>query len=154
MKLRNSSMIVRQLDNKMAGLISLENETTPGGSWIRAIRTALNMSLRQLGSRLSITPQSVRDMERREQEGTLSLKTLRETANALDMKLVYGFIPKDGSLEKMIDRKAHEIAAKIVGRTSVTMNLEGQGNSEERLKAAIEELAYEIKTQMPKQLWD
>lgn len=93
-------------------------------------------------------------MERRELEGTLSLKTLRETANALDMKLVYGFIPKDGSLEKMIDRKAHDIAAKIVGRTSVTMNLEGQGNSEERLKAAIEELAYEIKTQMPKQLWD
>lgn len=46
MKLRNSSVVVRQLDNKMAGFTSLDNEMVSGGSWIRTIRTALNMSLR------------------------------------------------------------------------------------------------------------
>jgi hypothetical protein len=79
---------------------------------------------------------------------------LREAAEALDMTLVYGFIPKDGSLEKMIERKAYEKARKIVSRTSTTMKLEDQGNSKERIKQAVAEPAEEIKREMPKNLWD
>jgi predicted DNA-binding mobile mystery protein A len=154
MKLRNTRVVIRQMDDKIKVLNPLQKAIIPGEGWIHTIRITLNMSLRQLGKKLSITPQSVRDMERREQAGTLSIKSLGEAAAALDMKLVYGFIPNDGSLEKMIERKAYDIAAKIVNRTSVTMKLEGQGNSDERIKEAITELAAEIKTQMPKQLWD
>lgn len=68
-------------------------------------------------------------MEQREKEGSISLKSLRESAWALDMELVYGFVPKDGSLDALIDCKARELAAQIVSRTSTTMNLEDQGNS-------------------------
>ena len=68
------------------------------------------MTLRQLGNRMNISPQSVGEMENREANGTITLNSLKDMANALDMRLVYGFMPKDGSIEKMIEKKAREIA--------------------------------------------
>ncbi len=112
------------------------------------------MSLQQLADKLSITKQSVQEIELREKEGTITLKNLRVAANALDMQLVYGLVPKDGSLEKLIDRKARELATRIVSRTSNTMKLEDQENTQQRLKKAIEERTAIIKNELPKMLWD
>lgn len=87
-------------------------------------------------------------------DGSLTIKSLRETADALDMHLVYGFIPKDGSLDALIDRKAKQLATQIVLRTSNTMKLEDQENSKKRIAKAIKERTTEIKNEMPKTLWD
>ena len=57
----------------------------------------------------------------------------------MDMQLVYGFVPNDGSLDALIERRANELATKIVLRTSNTMKLEDQGNSNKRIQKAIEE---------------
>jgi hypothetical protein len=54
----------------------------------------------------------------------------------------------------MIEKRATELATKIVLRTSNTMNLEDQGNTNQRIEKAIEERAAEIKNEMPKILWD
>jgi predicted DNA-binding mobile mystery protein A len=112
------------------------------------------MSLVQLANRLGVTKQNVQAIENREQVGTLSLKTLRDVAKAMDMKLVYGFVPTDGSLEALIDRKAKEAATKIVMRTSANMKLEGQENNKQRIQKAIEERADEFKRELSKVLWD
>jgi predicted DNA-binding mobile mystery protein A len=93
-------------------------------------------------------------MEQREKNGSITLKSLRETAKALDMELVYGFVPKDGTLNALIARKAKELATKIVSRTSQSMILEDQGISEERLEKAIEERTASLIYEMPKILWD
>ena len=53
------------------------------------------------------------------------------------MQLVYGFVPNDGSLDALIERKASELAAKIVHRTSNTMKLEDQENSKDRIEKAL-----------------
>jgi hypothetical protein len=45
------------------------------------------------------------------------------------MQLVYGLVPKDGSLEALIERKAKQLATQIVLRTSNSMKLEEQENS-------------------------
>ena len=87
-------------------------------------------------------------------DGSITIKALREVANALDMQLVYGFVPKDGSLDALVDRKARELAKQIVLRTSNTMKLEDQENSQERIGKAIEERATAIRSEMPKALWD
>lgn len=145
---------IQQLDSKMLAYSSLSKITPPPTGWIKAIRLSLGMSLEQLGNKLSITKQSMRDVELREQEGTISIKSLREAARALDMQLVYGFVPNDGSLEALIDRKAKELATQIVLRTSNTMKLEDQENSKQRIEKAIQERAYAIKNEMPKTLWD
>ena len=60
------------------------------------------------------------------------------------MDLVYALVPKDGSLDALIERKARELAIKIVSRTSNTMRLEDQENSTERIKKAIDEGATEL----------
>jgi len=126
----------------------------PPSGWLKAVRVSLGMSLQQLADRLSITRQSAREIEIREKEGNITLKSLREAANALDMELVYGLVPKDGSIEKLIDRRAKELAKRIVHRTSHSMKLEDQEVTQERLKKAIEERTAAIKTELPKILWD
>ena len=154
MKSQNTLLVIRQLDKKLIALRALQEIQPPASGWVNLLRKTLKISLRQLGDKLSITPQSARAIEIREKEGSITLKAMTEFADALDMKLVYGFIPKDGSLEKMIERKARKLATSIVNRTSTTMKLEDQGNTEERLKQAITELTEEIKRDIPKNLWD
>jgi len=126
----------------------------PGGGWIHAIRYGINMSLRQLGSRLSITPQSVKEIEEREKQGTISLLVLQRVAKALNMRFVYGFIPEEQSLEGMIEKRAAEMAEKLVRKASIHMSLEDQGLSQDRLKRALDQKAREFKEEVPKMLWD
>ncbi len=148
------SLQIQQLNSKMLAFTSLQKVATPPTGWIKAIRNAIGMSMQQLGKRLSITKQSVQDIERREKDGSITIKALRETAKALDMHLVYGFVPMDGSLEELIDRKAKELATQIVLRTNNTMKLEDQENTKQRIGKAIQERTIAIKNEMPKTLWD
>jgi len=148
------SLQIQQLNGKMLAFASLQKVAPPPTGWIKAIRNAIGMSMLQLGNRLSITKQSVQDMESREKDGSISIKALREAARALDMQLVYGFVPNDGSLEALIDRKAKELATQIVMRNNNSMKLEDQENSKQRIEKAIQERAFAIKTEMPKTLWD
>ena len=149
-----NSLQIQQLNSKMQVVATMKKMTPPPIGWIKAVRKALGMSLQQLGNKISITKQSITDIERREKDGAVTIKTLREAANALDMELVYGFVPKDGSLDALINRKAKELATQIVMRTSNTMKLEDQANSARRIKIAIDERAAVIKNEMPKILWD
>jgi len=152
--MKKKTLQIEQLDRKMHEFVEIKKIIPPPIGWIKAIRTSLGMSLQQLGNKISITKQSVMDIERREQLGTISLKTLRESANALDMELVYAFVPKDGSLDALIERKAKELATEIVMRTSNTMKLEDQEVSYGRIQKAIFERTIIIKNEMPKILWD
>ena len=113
-----------KLDARLKAIATLQNIAAMEQGWIKSIRLAIGMSLLQLGNRLNITKQSVLEIETREAEGNITLKTLRDVAKAMDMQLVYGFVPNDGSLEALIDRKAKEAATKIVMRTSNSMKFE------------------------------
>jgi len=145
---------LQQLNNKMAAFASLQQIAMPPTGWVKAIRLALGMSMQQLGNKLSITKQSVQDIEKREKDGSITLRSLREAGKALDMKLVYGFVPNDGTLDALIERKAKELAVQIVMRTSNTMKLEDQENTRQRIEQAIQEKTESIKSEMPKILWD
>jgi predicted DNA-binding mobile mystery protein A len=147
-------LLVRQLDKKLHNFTYVENIQTPENGWINNIRTVLNMTLLQLSSKLNMTQQGVKKMEEREASESITLGSLREIGNALDLKLVYGFVPKDGSLETLISVKANTIAKKIVLKTSHNMKLENQGNEDEVIQKAIEDLAYDIKKELRKSLWD
>ena len=150
----NKKLIVEQLDRKLEKFAVLKDFETPSKGWIYSIRTALNMSLVQLAKRLKKTSVSVKEIEQREEEKGITLKKLVEVAEALNCRFVYGFIPKDGSLDKTIEKRAWEVASEIVMRTSHTMKLEDQENSAERIQNSIKERAEKIKNEMPKYLWD
>ncbi|MDF1550917.1 MAG: mobile mystery protein A [Bacteroidales bacterium] len=147
-------LLIEQLDRKFEKLSNIEDLIIPTEGWVYSVRTALKMTLKQLGAKMGITAQSVKEIETREKMGAITLNTLKEVGNALDMRLIYGFIPRDKSLEIMIEKKARELAEQIVLRTSATMNLEDQKNTMERLRTAIQDRTEEIKREMPKYLWD
>jgi predicted DNA-binding mobile mystery protein A len=154
MEISKQRLLIEQADRKLAAFRPLGSINIPEKGWIHTIRVALGMSLRQLSNRLRITPQSVKEIEVRESKGSITIKGLKEVGAALDMQLVYGFIPKDHTIEDMIEKRAIEIAKSIVMRTSNTMQLEEQENSKARIEKAIKNRAEEIKTKMPKYLWD
>ena len=152
--MKKQKLILEQLDTKIIQLKKAENLVIPSPGWVFSIRQALGMSLRQLGNKMSITPQSVKEIEEREQNETISIKVLKQFGKSLNLKLIYGFIPQSGKLEKIIEKRAYELALEIVNRTSISMKLEGQENNPARIKKAIKEKANEIKSEMPKYLWD
>lgn len=148
------SLQLQQLNGKMLSFASLRQVAVPPTGWIKAIRTALGMSMQQLGNKLNVSKQGVMDIEKREKNGSITIKSLKEIARAMDMQLVYGFVPNDGSLEALIEKRATELATQIVMRTANTMKLEDQANSKERITKAIEERSEALKNEMPKMLWD
>ena len=154
MKSTKQQLVLSQIDKKLGVIQVLREVPVPPKGWLHTLRTALQMSLRQLSAKASITPQSLKDMESREVAGTITLNTLRDVANAMDMQLVYGFVSKHESLEQMIEKRAKELATEIVMRTNNTMTLEDQQNSKERIAQAIAQKTAEIKFEMPKYLWD
>lgn len=154
LQMNKKNLLKQQLNSKMATYANLKHVAIPPTGWIKAIRSALGMSMQQLGNKLLITKQSVHEIEHREMEGRITIKSLKEVACALDMQLVYGFVPNDGSLDALIDRKAKELAMQIVMRSANTMKLEDQQNSPQRIEQAIAETASAIKNEMPKILWD
>ena len=151
--MNKQKLTLEQTDKKLSQFKNL-NEEIPQGGWIHSIRISLNMTLRQLAKRLNITVASAKEIEDREKRGSISINSLRKVATAVNMKFVYGFIPKADSLEQMIEKRALELAKEIVMRTSNTMALEDQENVRERIAKAIQDKKEEIIRKMPRYLWD
>lgn len=124
------------------------------GRWVLAIRELLRMSQRQLGKRLGASTQSISQFEKSEQNGSISIKSMEKLAEGLDMQFYYGFYPRPHSMEKIIQKQALKLASEIVQRTAISMKLEDQGLSKQKLEEAIIERAEELYKEMPRYLWD
>tara|TARA_B100000949_G_C13904350_1_gene294140 strand:- start:64 stop:525 length:462 start_codon:yes stop_codon:yes gene_type:complete len=147
-------LIIEQLDQKLRPFSEARKVPVPERGWIHTIRTALNMTMAQLGTKLNITRQGVKNMEVSEANGRITLNSLKDVAHAMDLKLVYALVPKDGTINDMIQLKAESLAQKIVLRTNQNMKLENQGIGDEKLEKTKKELADEIKREMRRSLWD
>ncbi len=147
-------LMIEQLDQKLGPFLETRTILVPERGWIYTIRTTLNMTMAQLGAKLNITRQGVKKIEEREANGTITIKSLKEVAAAMDMKLVYSMVPIDGTIDEMIQVKAEKLAKKIVLRTHQNMKLEDQGIGDEKLNKTIKDLANEIKREVRKSLWD
>ncbi|MES2853926.1 MAG: helix-turn-helix domain-containing protein [Bacteroidota bacterium] len=150
----NKQIILEQLDQKSSLLVEAMKNPVSENGWVFSVRKGLNMTLEQLGNKLGISKQGVRSIEESETNGSISIKSLKEVAKVLDMQLVYGFVPNKGSFSSYVEDKSKELAKRIVMRTHQTMQLENQGNREIIIQKAIEDLAFEIKQEMRRSLWD
>jgi predicted DNA-binding mobile mystery protein A len=147
-------LLIEQLDQKLKPFKEVQEVLVPGKGWIHTIRTTLNMTMAQLGAKLDITRQGVKSIEDNEAKDKISIKSLKAIGEALDLKFVYGFVPKDGTIDNLINIKAERLARKIVLRTNQNMKLEDQSIATEKIDASIQDLAAEIKREMRKSLWD
>jgi predicted DNA-binding mobile mystery protein A len=154
MNIRKQRLVLEQMDRRLKPFIAVAGSPMPAEGWIYNIRKALNMSLRQIAQKIGNSPQGIKALEQREKNRSITIKSLEEVAGAMDMKLVYALVPKDGSLEELVNKKATILARQIVDRTAQSMALEDQSNSQERMIKAVEEKKNELKNEMPKYLWE
>jgi len=152
--MKTKKLQIEHLDKRIKVFPSIPDSTIPPHGWVKALRSALGITLQQIANKLSITKQSVKEIELREERGTITLNSLREVARSMDMDLVYALVPQDSTLSGLIERKAREKAISIVQRASNTMKLEDQENTKERIQQAIDERTIEIINEIPKSLWD
>lgn len=143
----------KALDSKIASLPPLQKMQRPHKGWIRAVKEALGMSSKQLAVRLGVSPPRITALEKSEVDETLTLASLRRTAEALDCAFVYSFVPK-GSFEEVLQTRARRIAADIIGKVDHTMRLEAQNLQSDKLNEEIENLAAQILREQHKIIWD
>ena len=132
----------------------MEELNSPHEGWVRTIRKSLGMSLRQLGRRMGITPQSVNEIEEREMRGSISIRVLQQFGNAMDMKFVYGFVPREKSLEAMIDKRVREVADSILYKASRQLDAGGMDVDPDLFLKAFAAKTKELKANIPSNLWD
>lgn len=65
----------------------------PPKGWIRAIRDALGLTVRQLARRMGKTHSVVVRLEGSEAANTITLASLRAAAEAMDCTLIYAIVP-------------------------------------------------------------
>jgi predicted DNA-binding mobile mystery protein A len=147
-------LLIEQLDQKLIPFLETRKTLVPERGWINTIRTTLNMTMAQLGTKLNMTRQGVKRIEESEANGTITLNSLKEVANAMDLKFVYALVPKNGTIDDLIEIKADKLAQKIVLRTNQNMKLEDQGIGDNKISKTIKDLANEIKREVRRSLWD
>jgi predicted DNA-binding mobile mystery protein A len=152
MQKRHRRVMREQLDNTFSQLIKFKGIQPPVKGWLRSIREALGMSGKQVGERIGVSQPRVVQLEKDELSGSVTLKSMRQAAEAMDCQFVYALVPRV-SLDETVRRQARKVAEKRLSRTSHTMLLEDQVVSnderEKMLDAKIEDLLREL----PKDFW-
>lgn len=147
-------LIVRQqLDKTLSGYAIAKQTAPPVKGWVRAIREALGMSGKQLANRLKVSQPRIPKLEQDELSGAVSLKTMRQAAEAMDCVFVYAIVPRT-TLEETVRAQARKVAETRMQRVSHTMMLEEQGLSAEEQRASLDAAVEELVREMPKELWE
>jgi predicted DNA-binding mobile mystery protein A len=125
---------------------------TPRDGWVRGIRKSLGMSMRAFSRHIGFKEHaSVKELERNEHAGTITLLTLRRAAEALDADFVYAIIPRK-SLREVVSARARDVARRRISPISKSMALEEQGLTKAQIERQIDELASELERK-PDALW-
>lgn len=151
--MKDTFLVIRQLDRQLLATKKSGGEFLPKEGWIRTIRKALGMTIKQLAKRLGVDPSRVVKIETSEIEGAVTLHTLRSVAKQLDCIFVYSFIPQS-SLETTIKNRAKKMATEQIKRTAHTMDLEAQSVDKDWLEKQKEDLIAEYLSKNWKYLWE
>lgn len=152
MKHRELKRVREQLDETLQVFVKTASIARPIRGWIRAIRDALGMNMRQLAYRLGCSQSRIVKIEQDELSGALTIKTLEKIADQLDCVFVYGFAPRS-TLENTVRKQAACIAQERMNKISHHMYLEAQELTNQHSKAAFENMVEEV-LESPSKLWD
>ncbi len=152
MKHRKLKRAREQLDETLKVFTGANSVVRPVRGWIRAIRDAIGMNMRQLADRLGVSQSRIVKIEQDEIAGALTIKTLEKVADKLDCVFVYGFAPRS-TLENTVRNQAACLARERMNTISHHMYLEAQELTNHHSKAAFESIVEEI-LESPSKLWD
>ena len=116
----------KQLERALEVFVATRNSPRPQKGWLRALREATGISLREMASRLKRTPTLAAKLEKSEAEYRITLASLRDAADALGCQLVYALVPKNGSIHDLAEQGARTKATQNVRAVEHSMALEDQ----------------------------
>ncbi len=123
--------------------------------WIHTARSALGMSGASLARRMGLSTSAVANLEKSEQAGTTTLRSLREAAEAMGFELVYALVPQGGqSADDLIQAQAERKARRLVDLASTNMALEKQQLTDAALAAEVKRLRDDFAHALPRDFWD
>jgi predicted DNA-binding mobile mystery protein A len=127
---------VAQLQRALAPFSAAKETPRPQKGWIRAIREATGITVRDMAKRLRKAPSVAAHLEGSEAEYRITLRSLREAADALGCQLVYALVPKGGSIQELAEESARAKAAENVRAVEHSMALEDQavGGIEDKIE--------------------
>ena len=130
------SLRLKQLERALKAFDAAKNSPRPQKGWLRAIREATGISLREMAIRLKRTPTLAAKLEKSEAEYRITLGSLRDAADALGCQLVYALVPKSGSIHDLAEQGARIKAAENVRAVEHSMALEDQavGGIEDKIE--------------------
>lgn len=143
----------RQVDQVLRAFSGKLVRQVPRGGWLREVRKSLRMPLRWVAVRMGITVSGVSYLESREADESITLRSLREAAEAMDCDLVYAIVPRAGSVSAMLESRARRIARERVQHVAHTMSLEEQGTSEAVIEEEVEDIVRTL-LERPEALWE
>jgi predicted DNA-binding mobile mystery protein A len=100
--------------------------------WLRTVRHVVGITAVEAARRSGVDKREIFRVERTEVQGVMEMQTLRRTADALGCELVYGLVPKEGTLAAM----AAGIEAGREQRRAEGYARQLQKSKEKRLEAA------------------
>ena len=126
MKARFRQLRIAQLERTLKPFFATKEIPVPPKGWIRAIREATGITVRDLARRLDRAPSVAMRLERSEAESRITLASLRSAADAMGCRLVYALVPKGESFQELLETNARTRAADIVKAVEHSMALEDQ----------------------------
>jgi len=85
---------LQQLNHDLASFCASHFVVRPQRGWIHAIREAMDVSTGELGRIMGVSRQLPLQFEKAEADDSITLKSLRKVADALDCDLVYALVPR------------------------------------------------------------
>lgn len=142
---------LKHLDEQLApwrGLPSLR----PKAGWLRAIREALGMTVRQFAKTAGVAPSTAQAAERAEAKGDISLSTLTRYAETLGCEVRYVLVPRE-LLQQVVEQRAEAIARAEVAAVHHSMTLEAQATSQEQVERQVAEFRRKLLEGPRSRLW-
>ncbi len=116
---------VEQLQRSLKPFLTADSPR-PQKGWIRAIREATGVTVREMARHLERAPSVAAHFEKSEAEYRITLGSLRQAADSLGCQLVYAFVPKNGSVQELAEARARAKASENVRAVEHSMALEDQ----------------------------
>ncbi len=102
-----------ELDAEMHHFRYAGKRKDPTSGLLRAVRHALEIPAAEIAEKMGVCSTSLFEMENREMNSTISLRSMSRMAAAMGCKVVYGIVPRGG---KTLQQLAEEqLWARVLG---------------------------------------
>ncbi len=123
------AIVLDGLEQKIAPLLAARAVADrPARGWLRAVRDAIGLSQGEVAGKIGVRRQSYAQFEAAEDQGSISIGSLRRAASAMDCELVYFVVPRGPGDRSYADlAQVHNPAAMHLRATDHSMALKGKG---------------------------